>query len=260
MGHERGDVDLSDSDFRRAAALAIAYLGTGNSLIRTATDAPGNDGQQGVERETLDLSLTQVIQNLCNALGEDQGEIESVERYLLLAAAEMHGGEPVRHGQFTATTAHDLVWEFASQLWTQIYSTISYERISQKNSDSRLEHGDVESFQLEPTFVEEHIAAIRDNLRESKPINFQRFSVMIQLESAKAAALFATEKAIVNNDGSVEETPKWSKPDSPTNWADVFNISYNKMRELLKSQKIRNKKLGERLYMIALDDLPANSS
>ena len=51
----------------------------------------------------------------------------------------------------------------------------------------------------------------------------------------------------------------WSKPNSPTQWADKFGVSYNKMVELLNGDTLRVKEVSPRLFMIALDDIPADA-
>jgi hypothetical protein len=55
-----------------------------------------------------------------------------------------------------------------------------------------------------------------------------------------------------------EKAIEWSKPDGPTQWAKVFGLSYNTMVKRLREGVIRNKKLSDRSYQIAIDDLPAD--
>ena len=52
--------------------------------------------------------------------------------------------------------------------------------------------------------------------------------------------------------------PEWSRADSPSHWARVFGISVQTMKRRFKDDKIRNKKLSDKLYQISLDDLPAS--
>jgi hypothetical protein len=53
-----------------------------------------------------------------------------------------------------------------------------------------------------------------------------------------------------------EEAIDWTPAELVSHWAKVFNVNPDKMARLLKSQKIRNKDLSTKLYMVAVDDLP----
>jgi hypothetical protein len=61
----------------------------------------------------------------------------------------------------------------------------------------------------------------------------------------------------VADDGSATATVEWSPADTIGRWARVFGVGRKKMAELLQTQKIRNKPLGTKIYMIAIADMPA---
>ena len=49
---------------------------------------------------------------------------------------------------------------------------------------------------------------------------------------------------------------KWSQPEGITKWAQKFDVHYNTMRTWLQTQAVRNVKVSDRRYKIALEDLP----
>ena len=62
----------------------------------------------------------------------------------------------------------------------------------------------------------------------------------------------------------VDTTPAppggWSKADTPKRWAAIFQISERTFKRRCKDGKIRHKKLSDRRYMVANDDLPTTST
>jgi hypothetical protein len=52
------------------------------------------------------------------------------------------------------------------------------------------------------------------------------------------------------------DAPRWSVSNGVQYWARVYGLSRNAMSEKLRDQSIRNKKLGAKNYLIAMDDLP----
>jgi len=52
------------------------------------------------------------------------------------------------------------------------------------------------------------------------------------------------------------EAVEWSRPESPKRWAKVFNCAPRTVRRWFEQQKIRNRKLSTRSYVVAVGDLP----
>lgn len=57
-------------------------------------------------------------------------------------------------------------------------------------------------------------------------------------------------------DAAAEAPVEWSRPETVQTWAKVFTVHRNTMTKRLKEQKPRKQNMG-RLYMLALNDLPA---
>ena len=60
------------------------------------------------------------------------------------------------------------------------------------------------------------------------------------------------------NDIETSDNVTWSKPDSPTRWAIVFDISAQTFKRRVKDGKIRAKKLSSKSYQIDIQDIPGN--
>jgi hypothetical protein len=59
--------------------------------------------------------------------------------------------------------------------------------------------------------------------------------------------------------GDREDGP-WSKPDSPSRWAKIFNISTRTFVRHVEEKAIHAKKLSDKSYQVALSDIPMSSS
>jgi hypothetical protein len=61
-------------------------------------------------------------------------------------------------------------------------------------------------------------------------------------------------------DKTQAKEPEWSKADSPAKWAKRFGLSTKTFTKRVKDGTIRAKQLSDRLYQIALSDLPKTAS
>jgi hypothetical protein len=48
----------------------------------------------------------------------------------------------------------------------------------------------------------------------------------------------------------------WSKPDGPTQWANIFGVTPETMVKYFSEGKIRNKQLSSKSYQVHNDDIP----
>ncbi len=99
---------------------------------------------------------------------------------------------------------------------------------------------------------------------ESNPISHMAIA-HLSVERIVARQVHAeeltAEESPADQPGTVtpdDQATKWSEPDSPTEWARKFGVSYNTMMDWLRSQKVKNQQVSARRYRIALEELPGS--
>jgi hypothetical protein len=101
-----------------------------------------------------------------------------------------------------------------------------------------------------PLFKRKHIAAVVDAILGFPDFDAEEIRGRIQWENVKVKEHRAK---------ATPEAPSvdsWSKPDGPTQWANIFGVTPETMVKYFSEGKIRNKQLSSKSYQVHNDDIP----
>lgn len=230
------DLDSAISAVDQALVIAIG-------LLRLAREAASPEGNLRLSNQWLRLhaALGQggTAITLRSATGE---ELPKTVKDVTLELIRARNGQPFNGEGVEEASALAAVAEIANRIrnaWLVPVEgkpfTIRLKRLSEAQSDETI---DKARLQLRTIPEPDRDKLLRAMIEEAREANRRR--------------------ALATPDSPRE--PEWSEADSPSKWAKRFGVSLRTFIRRVEDKTIRVKKLSDRLYQVAIPDLPATKS
>jgi len=226
---------------------AKLFVATTVELLRGAAWAEAIlNGSAESPREWCELNLIQHLLLIADSRGELQARLGLVQTLLTKANAMVTGtgcGPVVRIGTCAASNYHDLVIKFACTLCRDMLRAASPECAIWFRDPT----GGIDQETIKQRLAEVAKVALSEKFQG---FDATELTARLEVESAQAAAL---ERGEVSEP---REVP-YVGPYTPKQLRVMFKCNQDTLRERLKDQRIRNRRLSDKSFMIHPTDLPA---